>query len=305
MTSGAAVGEDRAHVAEEIDQLVAANVRAARARRRMRQEDLADEMGWSRPTGLVSRGRYTAGDGLRRGVSLCCPRHRSAGVASRRRRGCYPGSRPGGLGVRLPKLPRTRKAVGIAAVATVVGLACLLGSLWLARMPGGGSTATWGSGLLVELGVTVLLLVPLALITMTLERDIETVRDETVASVEQVREETVASVGQVRAETVASVETLTERVSSFEGDVEQPLSDIARSVNDRLISEREHEQALRDAVREVPTRQAVVEMLESAESRGLISLDRAPRVAATMGVYMQMVVGLATSPRGDLQRQCH
>ena len=35
---------------EEIDQLVAENVRAARARRRLRQEDLADEMGWSRPT---------------------------------------------------------------------------------------------------------------------------------------------------------------------------------------------------------------------------------------------------------------
>jgi len=35
---------------EEIDQLVAENVRAARARRRLRQEDLADEMGLSRPT---------------------------------------------------------------------------------------------------------------------------------------------------------------------------------------------------------------------------------------------------------------
>jgi transcriptional regulator with XRE-family HTH domain len=35
---------------EELDALVAANVRAARARRRFRQEDLADEMGWSRQT---------------------------------------------------------------------------------------------------------------------------------------------------------------------------------------------------------------------------------------------------------------
>jgi transcriptional regulator with XRE-family HTH domain len=35
---------------DEIDQLVAGNVRAARARRRITQETLADELGWSRPT---------------------------------------------------------------------------------------------------------------------------------------------------------------------------------------------------------------------------------------------------------------
>jgi transcriptional regulator with XRE-family HTH domain len=35
---------------EEIDALVAANVRAARARLRLRQQDLADLVGWSRPT---------------------------------------------------------------------------------------------------------------------------------------------------------------------------------------------------------------------------------------------------------------
>jgi transcriptional regulator with XRE-family HTH domain len=35
---------------EEIDQLIAGNVRAVRARLRMRQEDLADKMSWSRPT---------------------------------------------------------------------------------------------------------------------------------------------------------------------------------------------------------------------------------------------------------------
>lgn len=34
---------------EQVDELIAANVRAARARRRMTQEDLADEVGWVRP----------------------------------------------------------------------------------------------------------------------------------------------------------------------------------------------------------------------------------------------------------------
>jgi len=35
---------------EELDALIAGNVRAARARTRQRQEDLADEMGWPRAT---------------------------------------------------------------------------------------------------------------------------------------------------------------------------------------------------------------------------------------------------------------
>lgn len=35
---------------EEINALIAGNVRAARARRRLRQEDLADDIGWARPT---------------------------------------------------------------------------------------------------------------------------------------------------------------------------------------------------------------------------------------------------------------
>ncbi|GAA2797248.1 helix-turn-helix domain-containing protein [Kribbella solani] len=34
----------------ELDALIAGNVRAARARARQRQEDLADEMGWQRVT---------------------------------------------------------------------------------------------------------------------------------------------------------------------------------------------------------------------------------------------------------------
>ena len=35
---------------EELESLIAGNVRAARARARLRQEDLADEIGWTRAT---------------------------------------------------------------------------------------------------------------------------------------------------------------------------------------------------------------------------------------------------------------
>lgn len=55
---------------EELDAVIAGNVRAARARLRLRQEDLADDMGWSRPTvSSVEAGtrRITVADA----VSLC------------------------------------------------------------------------------------------------------------------------------------------------------------------------------------------------------------------------------------------
>lgn len=35
---------------DDVDALIAENVRATRARRQLRQQDLADEIGWARPT---------------------------------------------------------------------------------------------------------------------------------------------------------------------------------------------------------------------------------------------------------------
>ena len=55
---------------DELDDLVAGNVRAARARLKLRQEDLADEIGWTRPTITAieaGRRRITLADA----VALC------------------------------------------------------------------------------------------------------------------------------------------------------------------------------------------------------------------------------------------
>jgi len=54
----------------ELDALIAGNVRAARARLRMRQEDLADELEWNRAmvTSLEARGRRVT---LADAVALC------------------------------------------------------------------------------------------------------------------------------------------------------------------------------------------------------------------------------------------
>lgn len=70
MTNDAIAGRMTAVTPEEIDTLIASNVRALRARRRERQEDLAGELGWSRPTvGALEAGtrRVTVADA----VALC------------------------------------------------------------------------------------------------------------------------------------------------------------------------------------------------------------------------------------------
>ncbi|TDD16427.1 XRE family transcriptional regulator [Kribbella turkmenica] len=70
MTSGWAAREDLRMTPDELDKLIAGNVRAARARHRMRQEDLADELDWTRSVvGSLENGtrRVTLADA----VALC------------------------------------------------------------------------------------------------------------------------------------------------------------------------------------------------------------------------------------------
>jgi hypothetical protein len=158
---------------------------------------------------------------------------------------------------------RQRKTVWLT---TAAGLAMLVVSFRLAR-PGAGASATWLSGLLVNVASAVLLLVPLVLVTFRLERDIESVREETVATVDQ-----------VRAETVSSVEALTERVSSFEGDVERRLEDLVSSVSAWLKEERDRDAAIRQTLREKEvTWQGLLETLDRATDQGLISPSRSGR----------------------------
>jgi hypothetical protein len=170
----------------------------------------------------------------------------------------------------LPALFRKRRTVQVTAVGTLVGVLMLAGSFLLAQLSSTHPTAGWWSSVLVELGGAVLLLVPLYLVTLTLERDIDAVREETVASVDQ-----------VRADTTSSVDALNERVTSFQSDVEQRLDDIVSSVSHRLAQERFRESTVRVALRTAPTRDKVVEALRTGIARNWISENRPPRVAAS------------------------
>ncbi len=55
---------------EELESLIAGNVRAARARSRLRQEDLADELGWTRAT-VTSLEAGNRRVGLTDAIALC------------------------------------------------------------------------------------------------------------------------------------------------------------------------------------------------------------------------------------------
>jgi hypothetical protein len=186
--------------------------------------------------------------------------------------------------VRLPKVLRTRKTAWITVIGTVGGLAMLAVSFLLPRIRGAGATASWLSGLLLELGAAVLLFVPLYLITLTLERDIDAVREETVASVDRVREATTSSVA-----------ALTERVSSFEGDIERRMEDLVASVSERLAEERDRDVEVREALRKKePTWSGLLEALDRAMDQGLITDSHPPRVVGgpdLWGPHVSVIVG--------------
>ncbi|MDX2974490.1 hypothetical protein [Kribbella solani] len=184
----------------------------------------------------------------------------------------------------LPALFKKRKTTRIAVAGTIVGAAMLLGSFLLARLPINHPAAAWLSSVLVELGGAVLLLVPLYLVTLTLERDIDSVREETVASVDQ-----------VRADTASSVDALTERVTSLRSDVERRLDDVVASVSQRLAQEKFRESVIRDALRKAPTREKVIDALRTGVARTWISESHPPRVAASNPWGLHVVFRLTES----------
>jgi hypothetical protein len=143
----------------------------------------------------------------------------------------------------------------VLTVATLGGLGTLFTALGLTHS----GTREWGAGVLVNVGASILLVVPIYLLNRRLDNRIE----------------------EVRVETRSSVEALTDRVSSFEHDVERRLDDVAASVATRLEQERQQDIAAFDALANAPTRLVVHEALRRADEMGLISQRRGPRVCVS------------------------
>lgn len=139
----------------------------------------------------------------------------------------------------------------IAAGVTTAGAAMLWVSWALTSTRG----AEWFAGALVNGGTAVLLFVPLYIFTRRLDRHIEEVRDETSST----------------------VDALSERVSTFEADVDRRLDDVARSVAERLSEARGQDAAAFAALRETPSRAVLEEAMQRAKALGLVD-PRGPRV---------------------------
>ena len=138
------------------------------------------------------------------------------------------------------------------SLATVVGILILLAAFWLTS----DSPADWLAGTLVNVGASVVLIVPIYLLTKRLDERI----------------------GQFSSETQASVRALADRVETFEQDVERRIEDIAGAVEERLEQERQADAAAFEALRENPSRRVVLEALWRAKDLQLISTKRGPRV---------------------------
>ncbi|MFE9206172.1 hypothetical protein [Micromonospora sp. NPDC007230] len=140
-------------------------------------------------------------------------------------------------------------------LAVVGSVVALLAALFLTS----DGLGQWSAGVLVNIGASVLLVVPVYLLNQRLDRRIE----------------------RVRVETTSSVQELTERVETFEQEVERRIDDVAASVSSRLQEESRQDVAAFDALVETPTRESFHEAMRRANELGLISPRRGPRVCVS------------------------
>lgn len=149
---------------------------------------------------------------------------------------------------------KPRRTDLVLATATVVGLGMLVYALGLTAEP-----QDWAAGVLVNLGSAVLLVIPIYLLNRGLDRRIES----------------------AQVETASQVKALTDRVSTFEEDVERRLDDVVASVSTRLAEERKQDQVAFDELLRTPSRRAIEAALQRAHHLGLIIPERGPRVCVS------------------------
>ncbi|MEV4478758.1 hypothetical protein [Micromonospora coxensis] len=143
----------------------------------------------------------------------------------------------------------------VVALTTFGSLGALLAALAVTTEKAG----EWAAGVLVNLGASVLLVVPVYLLNKRLDKRIE----------------------RVRVETKSSVQALSDRVETFEHEVERRIDDISASVSSRLEQERSQDRAAFDTLVDAPTREVVHEALRRANALGLISGQRGPRICVS------------------------
>jgi hypothetical protein len=205
----------------------------------------------------VERRRLTLAAGRRGGIAACYGAR--GGEGTRLGVAASQACRRGPLrcvyvrdgGVSLPA-KRWFQRAWLSAVLVATGLGMLVLSWSLPQ------SDSWWAGVLVEIGVTVMLLVPLLLLTGIVERQFRGVR------------EAQAEIEATQAQTTVKIDQLAVDVAETREQVNRTREELAETMRARLSQRAAAEQAAVDALESNPSMQSTREALERATELGLI-----------------------------------
>ena len=173
---------------------------------------------------------------------------------------------------------KVRLTRGVTLLATVT-VALSVGLLYLSW---DSQTSTWESGLFVAFGSTLLLFVPLAILTHSIEAGLDRVtqRQDQIAA----RQE----------ETASDVTRLTEEVARTQADLRLTREQLSEVVRERITATKSKDSELFKAVGETPSQPDVLNSLVRAKAIGIIP-DQGCRVGFVSDCYLRFTPGWKSS----------
>jgi hypothetical protein len=165
---------------------------------------------------------------------------------------------------------KARLTRGVALLATLT-VAVAIGLLYLSW---DSQTSTWESGLYLAFGSTLLLFVPLAILTRSIETGLDRVSE---------RQDQIAT---SQEETASDVTRLTEEVAQTQADLRLTREQLSEVVRDRITANKSKDSELFKAVGEAPPQADVLNSLIRAKEMGIIP-DQGCRVGFLSDCYLR------------------
>ena len=162
---------------------------------------------------------------------------------------------------------RLTRGVTLLAALTVAGAIGLLYLSWDSQ------TSTWESELYLAFGSTLLLFVPLAILSHGIETGLDRVSE---------RQDQIA---RRQEETASDVTRLTEEVAQTQADLRLTREQLSEVVRDRITANKRKDSELFKAVGEAPSQADVLNSLVRAKEMGIIP-DQGCRVSFISDCYL-------------------
>lgn len=173
---------------------------------------------------------------------------------------------------------KIRLTQGVALLAALI-VAIAAGFLYLSW---DSQRSTWESGLFLAFGSTLLLFVPLAILTRSIETGLDRVTE---------RQDQIAMTQQ---ETASDVARLTEEVAQTQADLRLTRDQLSEVVRDRITANKSKDSALFKAVGEAPSQTDVLNSLIRAKEMGIIP-EQGCRVGFISDCYLRFMPGWKSS----------